>query len=114
MTHHMPKLNRVAKWRSVLTAWQLGTRLKGDPESDAVRDHREATIVHRVEITAIVDLLIKKWIITQQQFIAAVEREAESFSRELEKKFPGMRATDIGIEYYDIHKVRKTMEGWKP
>ena len=36
--------NRLTKWRSVFAGWQLGTRAKGDPECDAVRDHREVTI----------------------------------------------------------------------
>lgn len=39
-------LNRVTKWRSIFTGWQLGTRAKGDPEGDAVRDHRELSIIH--------------------------------------------------------------------
>lgn len=37
----MDWLNVVCKWRSLFAGWQLGTRPKGDPESDAVRDHRE-------------------------------------------------------------------------
>jgi hypothetical protein len=32
-------LQKLAKWRLIFAGWQLGTRLKGDPECDAVRDH---------------------------------------------------------------------------
>jgi hypothetical protein len=39
-------LNRIAKWRTILAGWQLGTKPKGDPTCDAVRDHREATIMN--------------------------------------------------------------------
>jgi hypothetical protein len=63
-------LNRLAKWRTVFAGWQLGTRAKGDPESDAVRDHREATILQRAELTALTSLLIKKQIITAAEFTA--------------------------------------------
>jgi hypothetical protein len=50
-------LNRVAKWRGLFAGWQLGTRPKGDPECDAVRDHREITILLRVEASALTRLL---------------------------------------------------------
>lgn len=53
-------LNKLTKWRMVFAGWQLGTRPKGDPECDAVRDHREATMIQRVEISALSRLLIKK------------------------------------------------------
>jgi hypothetical protein len=69
-------LNRVAKWRGVLAGWQLGTRAKGDPESDAVRDHREATILLRVEVTALTGLLLEKGLITQEELQNAYEGEA--------------------------------------
>ena len=35
----MRALNVLAKWRTLLAGWQLGTRPKGDPECDAVSDH---------------------------------------------------------------------------
>lgn len=37
----MNALNILTKWRVLFTGWQLGTRPKGDPEGDAVREHRE-------------------------------------------------------------------------
>lgn len=42
MSLGMRALNRLAKWRQILTGW-LGTRFKGDPQGD-VRDHGEVTI----------------------------------------------------------------------
>src|SRR5258707_8554059 len=45
-------LNRLTKWRTHYAGWQLGTRAKGDPESDAVRDHRELTMLLRVDLTS--------------------------------------------------------------
>lgn len=46
-------LNKLAKWRSVFAGWQLGTRLKEDPECQAVKDHREVTILLRAEVSAL-------------------------------------------------------------
>lgn len=108
-------LNRVAKWRTLLAGWQLGTRAKGDPESDAVRDHRELSILLRVEVTALVDLLIRKGVISSAEFQAAIEREANLLSKDFERRFPGVRATDSGLTM-DVAAIRRAgwQEGWKP
>lgn len=105
-------LEILCKWRSVFAGWQLGTRLVGDPECDAVRDHREATIILRVEITALAGLLIDKGIITVAEFQEAVGTEALLLAEDYSRRFPGMVATPAGIEY-DARAV-ETMKGWKP
>jgi hypothetical protein len=51
-------LNKITKWRSIFAGWQLGSRPLGDPESDAVRDHREVTILERLEISALKQILV--------------------------------------------------------
>lgn len=51
-------LNKATKWKSILTGWQVGSRPLGDPESDAVRDHREITILERLEISALKQILV--------------------------------------------------------
>jgi hypothetical protein len=107
-------LNRVTKWRSIFAGWQLGTRAKGDPESDAVRDHRELTILLRVELTALAGLLIKKGVFTAEEFEAALAKEADWLDLAFARKFPGLRATDDGIEIYDTAKAHHTMRGWRP
>lgn len=65
-------LERLGKWRTLLTGWQLGTRPAGDPESDAVRDHREATLLLRAETNAIGGLLISKGLVTADEFAGAL------------------------------------------
>jgi hypothetical protein len=106
-------LNRVAKWRGLLAGWQLGTRPKGDPESDAVRDHREVTILLRVESSAIIGLLVRKGVITHQEWEAQLEEEADELSKAYERKFPGARATDYGL-VIDARKAQGWMKDWKP
>jgi len=105
-------LNRLTKWRSVFAGWQLGTRPKGDPECDAVRDHREVTILLRAEVTTIIGLCVKKGLFTTEEFQQALMEEAEQLSKDYESRFPGMKATDIGIQY-DM-RAAETMRGWKP
>jgi hypothetical protein len=107
-----PKLNRLAKWRVLLTGWQLGTRPKGDPEGDAVRDHREATLILQTVVQALDFLLVEKGVITAEELTAAVEQEADLKCMALEAKFPGVRATDDGLVLDG--RATQTMKGWKP
>ncbi len=105
-------LNRVAKWRTLLTGWQLGTRPKGDPEGDAVRDHRELSLLLRVEVNAAVSLLLAKGIITEDDWARALIREADAYEAALEKRWPGVRATDAGLSM--DKRAAEWMQHWKP
>jgi hypothetical protein len=106
-------LNRLCKWRMVFASWQLGTRPKGDPECDAVRDHRELSIILRNELNALTRLLIEKGVFTAQERDAAVEAEAELLNKDYQRRFPGFRATDIGMDI-NTAIAADTMRGWKP
>lgn len=106
-------LNRLAKWRTVFAGWQLGTRPDTDPECQAVRDHREATILMRAEANALLGLLLKRGLLTEAEWLAALEREAVQLSKDYERRFPGFTATDNGITM-DIAKAAETMKGWRP
>jgi hypothetical protein len=103
----------VAKWRTVFTGWQLGTREKGDPEGDAVRDHRELTLLLRIEVQALTALMIKKGVFSEREFGLQVIEEAEFFDKQLEKRFPGFRATDDGMQM-TMPEAAETMRGWRP
>jgi hypothetical protein len=106
-------LQRLAKWRMVFAGWQLGTRLKGDPECDAVRDHRELSILTRAEVNTLTRLMIDKGIFTDDEFETQLAEEAEWLSNSYEEKFPGCKATDDGIAM-DVDRVTETMKGWRP
>jgi len=105
-------LNRLTKWRSVFAGWQLGTRTTDDPECQAIRDHREATILLRVEHTALLRLLLEKNLIKLEELQHVLIDEAEKLSKDYEGKFPGMQATDYGIQY--DRRAAETMKDWKP
>ena len=104
--------NRLTKWRSVFAGWQLGTRASDDPECQAVRDHREVTMLLRAEVTALTKVLTDKGVMMYEDFTEAIIEEADLLSKDYEKRFPGMRATDIGIQY--DKRAAETMKGWKP
>lgn len=105
----MAVLNRLAKWRSVFAAWQLGTRSDTDAECAAVRDHREVTILLRTEVSALLACLIKAGVFKLEDFQQQMIEEAEALDKMYQEKFPGMEATEIGISY-DILKARETMK----
>jgi hypothetical protein len=90
-------LNRLAKWRTILTGWQLGTRAKGDPVSDAVRDHREVTLLLRAEVSGLAALLIEKGIFTADEWDHQMTIEAAHLEGHLETMFPGAKAADDGM-----------------
>lgn len=106
-------LNRLAKWRSVFAGWQLGTRKLGDAECDAVRDHRELSLMLRIEVSALAALLAQKGIIAAEEFGAQLITEAEHMHSTLEQRFPGFKATEIGMSI-DPAKAAETMKGWRP
>jgi len=93
-------LQRLAKWRSVFAGWQLGTRLRGDGESEAVRDHREVTILLRAEVNALTRILLEAKVVDQEALTRRVMgEEAEYLNQAYERKFPGARAVDDGMSF---------------
>lgn len=111
----MMALEKLTKWRSVFAGWQLGTRSEKDAESRAVRDHREITMILRVETTAIVGLLIDKGVITLEELQDAITSEAEIMDKSLEGRFRGFKSSPAGMEM-DLAVIQEhgTMDGWRP
>ena len=110
----MKYLEKLCKWRLVFASWQLGTRSKDDPECQAVRDHVDARLILRAEVSALTALLIKKGLISVEEFREQLETEAYLLDQMLEQKFPGWQSTEIGMAVVDVKKAIETMRGWKP
>jgi hypothetical protein len=106
-------INKVCKWRTVFVGWQLGTRAKEDPEAQAVKDSAEKHIMHRIELSALAALMIKKGLITVEEFNEQLIIEAEAYDQALQKKFPGFKSTDTGMDV-NVALARDTMQGWRP
>lgn len=101
-------LNRLAKWRAIFAGWQLGTRVESDPECQAVRDHREITLMLRVEVIALVTLLVDKGVITTKEWDVYRELEVAKQEADLEERFPGAEATDFGMSI-DLERAEAWM-----
>jgi len=112
MSQQIDWLQRLGKWRTVFAGWQLGTRAKGDPECDAVRDHREVTLIMRAELNALAQLLVDRGVFTAQEFSEQVNVEAERSCADLSERFPGITATDYGLTM--TAEAAETMRTWKP
>lgn len=109
------KLERLCKWRLHFAGWQLGTRVRGDPECDAVRDHREVSMLLRAEVSAILGLLIEKGVCTQDEMLAALGVEADELSAGYSRRWPGVEATDAGMAYNTaVIAEHESMKGWLP
>lgn len=107
-------LDRVVKWRTLFAGWQLGTRPKGDPECDAVRDHRELSILLRVESSAVAAILIEKGVCTREEWAATLESEAHALERGYEARFPGVTASDDGLVIDGAVAVAWMARRWRP
>lgn len=106
-------IERLGKWRTVFAGWQLGTRPKGDPECDAVRDQRELTMMLRAENNALTTLLVNRGIFTAAELTEQLQEECQHLCRCYESKFPGFKSTDDGM-CINATIARDTMAGWKP
>lgn len=97
----MQMLNRLCKWRNYFAAWQFGSFAKGEREYDAIADHREMSIMTRVELNVICRLLVETKIVTLEQFRDALEAESVHLMEVYTDSFPGVFATDDGLEVLD-------------
>ena len=107
------QLNKLAKWRQVFAGWQLGTRSDRNAECAAVRDHREATILMRAELTALIHVLQRQGVFTAEEYQTALAEEAALLDRAYELKFPGIRTSDDGV-VYQLPEAVQTMQDWLP
>ena len=87
--------------------------VKGDPEAAAVRDAAEQRIMQRVELSALASLLIKKGVFTIDEFNEELIVEAAALEKALERRFPGFKAQDNGMDV-NLALARDTMHGWLP
>lgn len=95
---HVNWINRLGKWRAVFAGWQLGRRPQCDPESEAVRDHRELSMLLRAELNALSALLLERKIVTVDDLSKQLQVECKYLCEAYERRFPGVKATDAGIQ----------------
>jgi hypothetical protein len=87
-----PRSTRLPEWRTAHRL-QLGTE-HGDPEGDAVRDHREVTLLLRAEINALTALHAQHTACSRGGVSAALAEEDEgALTAGLGAALPGVTAT---------------------
>lgn len=106
-------VTRLRQWRRVFAGWQLGTRSDRDPESAAVMDHREVTLLLRAELNAVIRILVDAQVATRERIENVIADEADWLCEQLEQRFPGFRATDEGLAIR-TEEASETMKGWRP
>ncbi len=110
---HSDALNLLAKWRTIFVSQQLGTVSSEDPTGKAVRHTAEQLLVMRAELSAFVGLCMKKGLFSREEFQRAVITECDELQKQLERMFPGCKATPIGMDI-DVQTAYTYMKHWKP
>lgn len=104
-------LNRLAKWRTVYASWFFGTRLDTDEQVKCSKDIIERMLILRAETTVILGILVDKGLITSDEFVERLENEAKLACSDLEKRFPGFKTSDFGVDI-DLNLAKDTTKGW--
>lgn len=103
-------LEKLCKWRSLLAGWHGGSGLVDAPGVKALRDEADHRLIVRVELNALLGLLIQKGVFTVEEFDRALEVEAKQYDKEMAVKFPGFRATAAGLEIFSMDLAQTTMK----
>ena len=90
-------INKLGKWRTFFAGWQLGTRALSDGTARAVRDHRDLSMMLRVEVSTLAMLLIRKGVFTLEEYNEELIRQAKTLDATYERQFPGFSTSDAGL-----------------
>jgi hypothetical protein len=99
-------------WATVMAAWQIGDRPFGDAEADALRHHRAMTLIQRIEMNALSELLIARGVFSPEEWTLQLGEEAQAFCKAMEERFPGFRVTEEGAEIWDENAAEETTREW--
>lgn len=105
-------LNRLNHWGMLLAGRIGGTLHKDDPRSKGYRDLFQKYLILRAEANAIAAVLLEKGIVTREDFTKRITEEAAHLDQTYEQQYPGVRASDTGLDFYDLPKVQEWMKGW--
>lgn len=101
--------NKLAKWRNFFTSWQLGTTSKDSGTYRAVKNHYELSILMRADINALIGLLIRKGVFTQEEYTEALIAESKRLDHDYEEHYPGFRSVDDGL-HMKLPEALETMQ----
>lgn len=107
---------RLAKWRRVFLGQFLGRDyLYKQPfprgREKALIDLFEKTLFLRVEVSAMINILLKSGLITEGEYEVQLLTEIQEMHKAMEKKFPGFQAEDDGMRV-DPQAMYETTKLW--
>ena len=108
----MPKssaLQILCKWRQAYTMLATSGPIGFERY---VRDATDSKLLHRIELSALANLLVQKGVFTLTEFIAQVEVEAEVLTKRQEKGFPGFSFNADGL-VLKKPEAYHTMQRWQ-
>lgn len=111
-TRYQVAMEKFTKWRRVFAAWQTGNMTDNGPESKAIRDHRELSMLLRAEVNALTALLQLKGTFTDAEFAQQIIEETERLSKTFEEHFPGFKSSDYGMEI-TMPEAGETIKKWE-
>jgi hypothetical protein len=103
------KVEKLGKWRALYAGWWFGTRPNSDPQAQAARDNFDRTIMLRCEVDALVPLLIRKGVFTDEEYGTELLAAVERMDGLLEAAWPGFRTEPAGLVFADMLKCAETM-----
>jgi hypothetical protein len=103
---------RLHRWGWVLVSRILGTRTAEDQQCKGMRDLITKCLLLRAEVNALTGLLADKGVFTAEEWTARLQAEAKWLCEQYEQQFPGARATDTGMDIYDVKLYAETAKGW--
>lgn len=103
-------LNKLCKWRLVLSGRVWGTAPKG-PQAKGRADIFEKLLIMRAELNALTQILHGAGIINPELWDRVLADEAMLLDAAIELEFPGMRSTQQGM-VLNPELAAETMKGW--
>lgn len=90
-------LNKLTKWRNFFAIWQTANKEPDEAEHKAIKDHREVTMLLRVEVTTLARMMVEKGVCTTDEFAEMMIIEAKHLERSFETAYPGYFAEEFGL-----------------
>lgn len=100
--------NRLGKWRSFFAGWHLGTKPATDGPTRALRNQYDMLMLMRAEVSALT-VLVKELGVSDERLLQVFATEYEALSANYSKEYPGIVATDLGLQM-DAQTAAATMK----
>lgn len=106
-------MDRVVHWKVVLANWQLGTRDANNGPFQALQDLHESLLRKQVKLDALTEILVNRGFVSPEALLEKQIEVAVRLDQSLESRFPGVKATDAGLDIdADVYQETKDRLGF--